>query len=744
MKHAALALVLASMAGPALANAQESQDTSELEGLLDTSVVSAPSKTSEAVSTAPAASVVLTAEDLRRYGIRSLDEAINFLAYGMATERGFQSVEIGARGVLLGSDFGSHVLLMIDGHVLNDSWSATAYFDRAATIPFELIDHIELVLGPGSVLYGSSAMLGIVQVVTKRAKDFSGVHAVVESELPVSLRGAVGMGKTFQLFGRDAEVVFELEHYEQHGPSYDFGPIQGQPDAVTGQLRNYDPKPSDRVYPAGVWGGRGNDAYYTKAPSAYLKLRAGDFEASLRGALDKRTYPTDSGNFDDPASYQLDRWLNLDIKHSASLSALAQLSTRLYADAYDYNEYWTSNGAEDCLEGQDNGCVWRLHGAAQTVGLEPQLTLDWFKDGRAVTLLGVDGRIKHIASDVTFSDNVTGQNPGPIGPYSPTEKALAAYLQQTFWAGKRVAFNAGARVDVDDRFGSALSPRAAIAVLPWRGGTIKAIYSEAFRAPTAFDIYYNDPSTQIPGGKDLRPEKVRSVEGMLEQHWGRQTLHIGVFRSWWEDLLLLSPLTDEQLQANIAKGLLQDGIDSAYQVQNVSRVRNFGFDFGFEGTAAAGKLHYGVNVTEAIGRREEPGQSPQLLSLAAQAFGNARVAYDLPHGFPSVALAARWVGRRPTDIYSPPSAEAPSPCAAPPAAAVPNPCFAQASAEARLTLSGAVPGLSGLSYRLTANYNTAKRSIYSTHGGTLPDGSHEFIPTDRLRFGAGLQYDFWR
>lgn len=731
MKHSALAVGLACAAFAVRANAQESQDTSELEGLLETSVVSAPSKTNEAVSTAPAASVVLTAEDLRRYGIRTLDEAINFLAYGMVTEKSFQSVEIGARGVLLGSDFGSHVLLMLDGHVLNENWSATAYFDRAATIPFELIDHIELVMGPGSVLYGSSAMLGIVHVVTKRAKDFSGVRVVVESELPVSLRGAVGLGKQFKLFGREAELVFQLEHFEQRGPAFDFGPIQTEPDAVTGEYRHYDPKPGDRVYKAGVWGGKGNDAYFTKAPSAYLKLRAGDFEASLRGALDKRSSPNGSGNFDDPASYQLDRWLNLDIKHSVSLSALAQLSTRLYADTYNYDEYWSSNGAEDCLEGQDNGCLWRLQGAAQTVGLEPQLTLDWFKDGRAVTLLGADGRIKHIASDVRFADNATGKYPEPIG-YMKDEKAAAAYLQQTFWVTRWAALNAGARVDIDDRFGGALSPRAALAVLPWQGGTLKAIYSEAFRAPTAFDIYYNDPSTQAPGGSGLRPEKVRSAEAMLEQRLGTQTLHLGVFRSWWEDLLLLSPLTAEQVQANVDANWLQPGLEDAYQVQNVSRVNSIGFDFGFEGSAASGKLHYGVNVTEAIGRREEPGQSAQLLLLAPQIFGNARITYDFPHGWPTVALAARWVGRRPTDMYAPPGSEQA------------NPSFAAPSAEGRLTLSGAMPGVGGLSYRLTANYNTAKRSLYSAHGGTLPDGSHEFVPNDQLRFGAGLQYDFWR
>ncbi|HVY25951.1 MAG TPA: TonB-dependent receptor [Polyangiaceae bacterium] len=734
MKQAGLALIGASLALalPGVAQAQESQDTADLEGLLDTSVVSAPSKTSETVSSAPAASVVLTAEDLRRYGIRSLDEAINFLAYGMVTEKAFQNAEIGARGVLMGSDFGSHVLLMVDGHVLNESWSATAYFDRATTIPFELIDHIELVLGPGSVLYGSSAMLGIVHIVTKRAKDYSGVHLMVESEIPVSIRGAAGIGKRFQLFGRAAEVVFQLEHYEQKGPTFDFGPIPHDPDSVTGMARDYDPKPSDRKYQAGVWGGRGNDAYYTRAPSAYLKLRAGDFELAVRGALDKRTDPTNSGNFDDPKSYQLDRWLNVDLKHSVSLSALASLSTRLYADAYSYDEYWTSNGAEDCLDGQVNGCIWRLHGAARTIGLEPQLTLDWLKDGRIVTLLGVDARLKSINSDVTFTDNATGQNPGAIGPYSPHEKALAAYLQQSFSVTSWAALNAGARVDVDDRFGSAISPRAALAVLPWQGGTIKTIYSEAFRAPTAFDIYYNDPSTQAPGGHDLRPEKVRNVEAMIEQRLGRQTFHMGVYRSWWEDLLLLQELSPEDLQANIDKGYLQEGVETGYQVRNVSKIRSFGFDFGFEGALAGGKLHYGANLTEAIARTQNPDGGEQLLNIAAPAFGNARMAYDLPSGLPTVALAVRWVARRPTDLYTPPSDPAPLAQFAPP------------GVEGRLTLSGAVPGLEGLSYRLTANYNFAKRAAYSTRGSPLADGSYEYSPNDRLRFGAGLQYDFWR
>jgi outer membrane receptor protein involved in Fe transport len=290
-----IGLALAFSAVPARA-----EDTGELEGLLDTTVVSAPSKSPEAATLAPATSIVLTAEDFKRYGIRTLDDAINFLGRGMVVEKTFETGEIGARGVMLTSDFGSHVLLMVDGHVLNEQWGATAYFDRTATIPFEIIDHIELVLGPGSVLYGSNAMLGIVHIVTKRAKDYDGVHIHIDGHASLlapgrALRGAAGFGKAFSLGETRGEVVFEGEYFTQDGPTFNFGPQDWGPDSLSG-LRHFDVDPRDRKYPAGVWGGRGDDAYYTRAPAGLLKLRLGDFELMKRAALSERAEPTDSGN----------------------------------------------------------------------------------------------------------------------------------------------------------------------------------------------------------------------------------------------------------------------------------------------------------------------------------------------------------------------------------------------------------------------------------------------------------------
>lgn len=703
------------------------EDTDELEGLLDTTVVSAPSKSPEAATLAPATSVVLTAEDFKRYGIRSLDDAINFLGRGMVVEKTFETGEIGARGVLLTSDFGSHVLLMVDGHVLNEQWGATAYFDRTATIPFEIIDHIELVLGPGSVLYGSNAMLGIVHIVTKRAKDYAGVHVHVDGQASVlapgrALRGAAGFGKAFTLGETEGEVVFEGEYYTQDGPTFDFGPQDWGPDSFSG-YRHFDVDPKDRKYPRGIWGGRGDDAYYTRAPAGLLKLRLGDFELMSRAALSKRAEPTDSGNFDDPNSYQIDRWLNLDLKHTVTASSVVRLSTRLYGDVYDYNQYWPSDGSDDCLPEQEAGCLWRLFGAASWVGLEPQLTLDWLEDGRLVTLLGVDGRLKRIASRVHYYDNTTGLSPGAIGDYQETEKALAAYAQQTFWATPELGLNAGARLDVDERFGAAALPRAAAVVMPWHGGTLKVIYSEAFRAPTAFDIYYNDPTTQIPGGKSLRPERVRSVEASIEQHAGSHILELSAYYSKWRDLLLAADASEEALAAAKARGELDPDLDEAFQVQNVSRITSYGMDIGLRGSMLSRRLAYATGITGAFARREEPGGVRERLAIMPHAFANARISYELGGGLPTLALAGRFVPRRPLKDYPEETRE-----------------FAVPFGEIRAVVSGPV-GATGLSYSVSGNFITAKTTAYDVGHRPLPNGETEKSPNDRLRIGAGLSYD---
>jgi outer membrane receptor protein involved in Fe transport len=486
--------VILALAGLAWAGRAGADDTLDLEALLETSVVSTASSQAESSSDAPATSTTITAEDLRRHGIRTLDEALNFLSLGVVSTNPLHSAEVGARGVLITSDYGNHMLLLVNGHMLNEQWAGTAYYERGMGVPLELIDHIEVMLGPGSVLYGSSAMLGVINVFTKKASEYEGVHLVGEAELLTSGRLGLGFGRAGVLAGMPVEITGQLEYFKQQGPTFAFGPQRYGADSVTGQ-----PKQFTWQGPAtGVWGGAADKGYSVEVPAGYLRVIAGPFELNARAVSYRRATPYINnfnqyyGGFNDPYNHETDRLFSLDLRYRKTLSTLVDLSVRLYADSATYQQDLRTAAPEDCLSASLGGCVTRLSGGSRWAGVEPQLRFDWRRDGRYTTLIGVDTRLRNYRSSTTSSDPASGQSLSPDLGYDRSEFVTGAYLQQTARPWSALSLNAGARLDTDPRFGAALSPRGMVATFPWAGATLKVIYSEAFRAPSGYETLFTD------------------------------------------------------------------------------------------------------------------------------------------------------------------------------------------------------------------------------------------------------------
>jgi outer membrane receptor protein involved in Fe transport len=714
-------------------------DTSDLQDLLNETVITTASKSQEKGSTAPAISTILTAEDIRNYGIHSIDEAIDFLSLGTVTSNTLRAADIGARGVLIPNDQGDHVLLLIDGHAVNEPLYGAARFERGAGIPMEMVDHIEVILGPGSVLYGSNAMLGVVNVVTKHARAFEGAHAVVESEVLKSWRAAAGAGFEPKIFGAPGEVTFEVEYYRQSGPAFDVGPQYFGMDWTTSNPWRFSP-----TGPAtGYWGGRASNSYYAQVPSGLLTLRLKNFEITLHGSTYKRAAPSNQlylnsdSDFDDPSNYELDRSAWIDIKHKALLSSLLRLDTRLYADTFDYQRYMDQSAHVDCLFLDVVTCRSRTFGVSRWAGAEIQSTWDWLGNEALVTTIGVDGRARFVGSVSDRYDVATGR---PVnsstGVLRETDGLLGAYLQQTWRAAPWLALNAGGRLDLDPNYAPRVSPRGAISLRAWDGGTLKTIYSEAFRTPSWQETEYSSAQQMRAG--DLSPETVRSVEASLDQKLGSHRLLFGVFRSWWNDLVELHVLSPDELLAAQHRGDLGFATRAASQFRNVASIENYGFNAGYEGSFAEGSLRYGANVTGAVAHRTSADDVTQPLAVAPQFFGNLRLSYALPGKWPTLAVATHYLAKRPADRafdagFSPPP-------------------FAPAQLELRGTVSGPIPLARGLSYRASVNYALASRGPYVI--GPLQSGQSlqiigvngsqnpELNPVDVLRFTVGVQYDF--
>lgn len=723
MKKLALAASVALTLLEGTASADE-----DLESLLQQNVVTTASKTAEVANDAPATMSVLTDADIRRYGIRSLDEAIDFLGMGLVTQNPLHAVEIGGRGVHLTGDYGNHVLLVIDGHIVNEAWNQTAYYEQGAGIPIELIDHIEVLLGPGSVLYGSNAMLGVINVVTKRASRYKGLRIIGEGSLspaqadgrftswaPGDLGGAyrlgAGAGHELTLFGKKLELTAHIERFAHNGPQFTFAPQTAV--AEDGSPKNF----GFRAAP-GVWGGTVRDEYSAEVMSGYVKVVAGDLTLMSRASEYTRRTPTINsiskgfGNFDDPRSRERDRYLSFDARYDKQLTPKLRLDLHATADSYDYYQNTYSDDGADCAIATTGPCRTIIPGVARWVGLDGHVSYDWFGDDRLTTLAGAWTQARFVGSKTDSFDMATKQQLGSVGGGSDYELPWAVFAQQRWSPARIVHLNAGARFDETPRGGSRLSPRAAASLDVWRGGSLKAIYSEAFRAPTFYELTF-EFGGQL-AAPNLRPETERSVEASFEQRIGRHTLFFGAFRTWWRDM--------------ISAQLLENG-DGQYQ--NIGAIDNYGYNARAEGSAGA--LRYGLSLTGAHTRRSY-GEGETPMTTAPAIFGNARVSYDLGGALPTVALAAKVIGPRLANRALD--------------GGFPVTPGVGTSVQLKLTLTGDVQPVKGLSYRIGADFNTASHVPYTAGPNQWVDitdparpGAH-LTPVNRLSAFAGLQYEF--
>ena len=160
-----------------------------LEDLLEVEVVTA-SCHEESVSSAPATVSVITAEQIATFGWRTLADALRSVP-GMHVTDDRNYAALGARGVAVPGDFSNRVIVLVDGHRVNDKVYHAPDAQHFLPVAMDAVERIEIVRGPGSVLDGSDALLAVINVITR---DGSGPPT---SSLRVSAAGRPAMLATF-------------------------------------------------------------------------------------------------------------------------------------------------------------------------------------------------------------------------------------------------------------------------------------------------------------------------------------------------------------------------------------------------------------------------------------------------------------------------------------------------------------------------------------------------------------------
>ncbi|MBC7839186.1 MAG: TonB-dependent receptor [Nitrospiraceae bacterium] len=194
-----------------LAAAESAPAKLDAGGLMELSIedlmsieVTSLSKKPQKLSDAAAAIFVITQDDIRRSGITSIPEALR-LAPGIQVAKLNQGRwAISSRG--FNSRFANKLLVMIDGRTVY-SPTTNGVFWELQDVVLEDIDRIEVIRGPGGSLWGANAVNGVINILTKKARDTqgfmaSGLVGTQESGGTLRYGGKIGQDLQYRVYGK--------------------------------------------------------------------------------------------------------------------------------------------------------------------------------------------------------------------------------------------------------------------------------------------------------------------------------------------------------------------------------------------------------------------------------------------------------------------------------------------------------------------------------------------------------------
>src|SRR5688572_7027104 len=144
-----------------------------LEELGRVDLVYAASRHAQTRGEAPSSVSIVTAEEIRRHGYRTLGDVLRSVgSFYLTDDRNYGYV--GVRGFGRPGDYNTRILVLVDGIRVNEPVYDASYVGREFVLDPAAIDRVEIVRGPGASMYGNSAFFAVVNVVTKQGRQLRG------------------------------------------------------------------------------------------------------------------------------------------------------------------------------------------------------------------------------------------------------------------------------------------------------------------------------------------------------------------------------------------------------------------------------------------------------------------------------------------------------------------------------------------------------------------------------------------
>lgn len=485
-----------------------------LEDLLDQHLTAASLREEHAIDAA-ATAFVLDGEDLRQQGFSTVAEALGTVP-GLFSYRDGLYPYVGVRGIGLLGDFTTRLLVLVDGHPVNDSLAIGAsHVGRDLPVVLDAVKRIEVVKGPLGGVYGPMAFLGVVNIVTRDPAPRSAEVRVSGDAAQGRVRSGGGSAVVTGIAG-DVEVLLAADAVSSRGLDWTFPELAASP---------------DRFVP----GGRVNGLDRWDAFNAHARVEANGVR--LAAACNRAASGVPSAAYSslllDSRNGFANRACFVDV---ATARPLAPGLTLVGKAAYDWFDF-----RDDYAYADPPGDVGLVHDLGTDRWLSGEVRVDWEPRSGSGVMTGV--RVEtHKTVQRTWSDAVPTLLQDPAGgvgvgdirhDFAGGTAFLAAHLSLP----RNVVLHGHATLTVHEMYGARLAPKGAVVWRPDEATALKLVYAEGFRPPLASEAFYEDGLSYV-ANPDLRPELARSLEASAERRLGRFAIvTASVFTSDYRDLV---------------------------------------------------------------------------------------------------------------------------------------------------------------------------------------------------------------
>jgi outer membrane receptor for ferrienterochelin and colicins len=420
-------------------------------------LVNTASKTNERLNDTPGVVSVITAREIELFGAQTLEDVLNYMVSVNLGTNFLYPENVNVRGETSTGVTNNHILFLLNGRPLRETLIGGIYTELLIGFPLAAIERIELVRGPGSVLYGSGAFTATFNIITKpvyntalsaRGGSFGTITASAQSG--ISIPTSVGDVRVNASAYYHTRPDWSVPYTNQVGMRRETGTYNLARRSVSGLLS-------------------------VDVGGFHAQALVNDYSANVLGVTP--LLPTIEHSI-----FSVSGDVGYKHKFSDEFASSLNVTAKHYQSRYE-----SRTNAQDYI-------------VELTNYYEPnqnfKVLLGGFLNARQGTIV-----------------NATNSTIVLIQPYN--QLWFTAYTEVQWQPIEALRVSAGVQLNKPERTPLDLVPRvnAVLNFTPELG--IKAIFGQAYRAPSAFENFLNGPAAR--GNLDLVPEKVSSWD--VEAFW---------------------------------------------------------------------------------------------------------------------------------------------------------------------------------------------------------------------------------